>query len=87
MSSISISEANPNMIVTRIGRYKASKVGTGYKISIPKEISQDVWELRDEESVEVIMYAEEREGEICVLVSRKPLSGDLLRKKSDPKSK
>ncbi len=61
--------------VTRIGKYKASKVGNGFKISIPKEIKER-WNLSGDE--ELILYAEIRGDEICVIVSRKPLPGDLL---------
>lgn len=64
--------------ITRIGRYKASKVGNSYKISIPKEI-KEIWQIKENESIDLILYAEERDGDICIIVSPKPLPGDLLR--------
>ena len=39
MSSVASTEINPNTLVTRIGSYKASLVGNGFKTSIPNEIA------------------------------------------------
>ncbi|MDH5403817.1 MAG: hypothetical protein OEY49_15070 [Candidatus Heimdallarchaeota archaeon] len=71
---------------TRIGKYKASKVGNGYKISIPREI-EELWKLPKagavddkEEKIELILYAESRgkDQPLLLVVSKEPLPGDLL---------
>lgn len=83
-----------NLIPFRVGSYTPRKIGNNWKISIPSDIAT-VWRLegkdklskttkKDEketpEENDLIIYVEEREGKLCLVITKEPLVDDPIAK-------
>ena len=88
------SESVSNLIPFRVGSYTPRKIGNNWKISIPSDIAT-VWRLEgkdkpgkaskktEKDSIEendLIIYVEEREGKLCLVITKEPLEDDPIAK-------
>ncbi|MHA2100322.1 MAG: hypothetical protein ACW99A_16725 [Candidatus Kariarchaeaceae archaeon] len=88
------SESASPLIPFRVGSYTPRKIGNNWKISIPSDIAT-VWKLenKDKEEKEIkkkiksqddekelIIYVEEREGKLCLVITKEPLEDDPIAK-------
>ena len=86
--------SSSNLIPFRVGSYTPRKIGNNWKISIPSDIAT-VWRLEGKdkpgkvskkpvkESIEendLIIYVEEREGKLCLVITKEPLEDDPIAK-------
>ncbi|MCE7737507.1 MAG: hypothetical protein GPJ54_21635 [Candidatus Heimdallarchaeota archaeon] len=88
------SESASSAISFRVGSYTPRKIGNNWKISIPSDIAT-VWKLENKEKLgkdakekskgqddekELIIYVEEREGKLCLVITKEPLDDDPIAK-------
>jgi hypothetical protein len=87
-------DSSSNAIAFRVGSYTPRKIGNNWKISIPSDIAT-VWKLESKEKSEkgtkeksnnqddekeLIIYVEEREGKLCLVITKEPLDNDPIAK-------
>ncbi|OLS28461.1 MAG: hypothetical protein HeimC2_06800 [Candidatus Heimdallarchaeota archaeon LC_2] len=83
-----------HLIPFRVGSYTPRKIGNNWKISIPSDIAT-VWKLEGKDKAgkgskksekdlieenDLIIYVEEREGKLCLVITKEPLEDDPIAK-------